>query len=358
MERIKLLTDAERLSLPLIISRRNIAREIIKKSISNFSSTFSNCIMIQGKPGTGKTTLVDELLGQLEIEEIIGGYKRVPGHVTPKSMFKIMKETCEPAITDNDKVIPRVLVLDDVDCLADEGCLELMKAAFDTKSKASSNRQVFYYNDKDGKEGIKFEGFGIIITNDDFGKKKLNIHQRALVDRVQQMSIDLEPNDMTIFNIHLIEKMLNDNEDGLSPKEIKSIVDLFNNDIRKWIKYDAFRKSGIDFSVRLIKKFVDSQRLFGEDWKLFSVIYRNLDNACQIAELQNGDRACAEIAVTPSKKARNERAKKAKNSGVKVIKKGKKTLPKQNKEGLFINPKTGEPYGQASQYRYRKMLEK
>ena len=61
MERIKLLTDAERLSLPLIISRRNIAREIIKKSISNFSSTFSNCIMIQGKRVTFENMTPDLL---------------------------------------------------------------------------------------------------------------------------------------------------------------------------------------------------------------------------------------------------------------------------------------------------------
>jgi len=276
---IRLLTDDERFQIPFIIHRRNQFRRLVQTFIENYQNTVSNCIMIQGKPGSGKTTLVEELLTQMKENERIENYRRVPGHVTASALYGILQNTSEP----NKNGMPQVLLLDDVDALDDEPCLELLKASFDTKNNLPTNRKVCYQSSTVEKKSFTFKGFGIIITNDDFSKKNLTIHQQALLDRVQTMSVDLEAGDMIVYTTYLIEKMLNDNEEHWSPEQIQSVVELFNTDVRRWISVDAFRKSGVRYSTRLIKKFVDSQKLFPDDWKLFNTDYMRIDTASQLA---------------------------------------------------------------------------
>ena len=186
---IALLTDMERAQLPLVISRRSRFKALLKSSLVNYRSLFSNCLMIQGKPGTGKTNLTETFMDTLIEEGIIAGVKRCPGHITPRSLYHVLKETSQPV-----NGLPYVLLLDDVDCLGDEGCLELLKAAFDTKANTKTNRKVFYMTEDTKGTGFTYNGFGIIICNNDFGKnKRLSVHQEALLDRVQRLSIDLEP---------------------------------------------------------------------------------------------------------------------------------------------------------------------
>lgn len=337
MANITLLTNEEQAKLPFVISRRAKFRQIVKLSIQNYDKTSSNCIMISGRPGTGKTTIIEQLLEQMNEEEMISAYKRVPGHVTMKSLFSLLKDVCEPARNTRGEVVPKVIVLDDTDCLSEEAPLELMKAAFDSKSNLPTNRRVYYYTENDGKTGFKFNGFGIIITNTDFTTKRHTVHQTALLDRVQQLSVDLEPGDMMIYTTYLIEEMLNKNEDHYSVDEINSAVTLFNNEIRKWMAKDAFRKANVNFSTRLIKNFVDAQRLFGAEWKDYSIPYKQLEAACMIDDtiesLENNEEA-------PNYQARV--------SGVKLLKK--------NKEGLYINSKTGKPFSAAYQYTLKKKL--
>ena len=61
---IALLTDMERAQLPLVISRRSRFKALLKSSLVNYRSLFSNCLMIQGKPGTGKTNLTETFMDE------------------------------------------------------------------------------------------------------------------------------------------------------------------------------------------------------------------------------------------------------------------------------------------------------
>lgn len=339
---ITLLTNEERAKLPFVISRRTKFRQIVRLSIQNYNRTSSNCIMISGRPGTGKTTIVEQLLEQMAEEEQIGAYKRVPGHVTMKSLFSLLKDVHQPLINTRGEKVPQVLVLDDTDCLSEEAPLELMKAAFDSRSNLPTNRKVYYYTENDGKTGFKFDGFGIIITNTDFSNKKHTVHQDALLDRVQQLSVDLEPEDMMIYTTYLIEDMLNKNEDHYSKEEIDAAVALFNTEIRKWMKMAAFRKAHVNFSTRLLKNFIDCMRLFNEDWKDYSIPYQRLEAACMIEDTidsLNHDEDAPEY----------EARKNVARPNVRIIKK-----PKQNTQGLYINETTGLPYSPARQYALRK----
>ena len=350
MKNVSLLTATERAQLPLVISRRARFKSMIKSSVVNYNKLFSNCLMIQGKAGTGKTTLCETFLEQLKEDEIIAGVVRVPGHVTPKSMYHVMKDTATP--DKNGK--PYVLLLDDVDCLGDEGCLELMKAAFDTKSDTKTNRKVFYMTE-DGGRGFKFNGFGIIICNNDFGNKKLSVHQEALLDRVQQLSIDLQPNDMMIFTTHLLEDYLNDNTDELSDEEIQDVITLFNTDIRRWMEHDAFRKAKVNYSIRLVKKFVDAQKVYGEDWKDFNITYRKLEAACELSEIQAGIIENPEdVKVKKARIVKKGNTKSTKKSTKKTSTRGKWDVePPKDANGRYVDPKTGVPYDKNRQFYLR-----
>ena len=354
MKNVSLLTAEERAQLPMVISRRARFKSMIKSSVVNYDKLFSNCLMIQGKAGTGKTTLCETFLEQLKEDNIIAGTIRVPGHVTPKSMYHVMKDTATP---DNEGR-PYVLLLDDVDCLGDEGCLELMKAAFDTKANTPTNRKVFYMTE-DGGKGFKFKGFGIIICNNDFGNRKLSVHQEALLDRVQQLSIDLQPNDMMIFTTHLLEEYINENADGLNEDEIQEVINLFNTDIRRWMEHDAFRKARVNYSIRLIKKFVDAQKVYGDDWKYFNVTYRKLEAACELSEIQAGVIENPEdVKVRKARVVKKGEKKSTKKSTKKASKKsttrGKWDVePPKDEKGRYVDPKTGVPYDKNRQFYLR-----
>lgn len=309
MGKIELLRNEERMLLPLVLQRRVAFQKILENSLKNAKTTFSNCLMIQGQAGTGKTTTVINSLSELKEKGIIHDYVRIAGHVTPQSLFNLFEDTAHL-----NQGLPTVLVLDDCDFMMDQGCLELAKAAFDTRSKGEQNRRVYYQSRRDS--GFKYEGYGIIITNNDISPERMTVHQQALLDRVNLMCIDLKKEDMFIYNAHLIEDYLNENEDELSEEELQNIVDLFNNDIRRWNEADAFARTRINFSVRLVKKFTDCIRLYGKhSWKDLSTIYQRLESAAAIADAEK------EL---------------AKVTGVDIVAAG------STKE--YINPKTGKPY--------------
>ena len=137
MSKISILTVEEQLALPTILLKRKVFREMMEAYITSYHTSFTNNMIIQGKAGSGKTTLVIENLDKMKAVGVIADYVRVSGHVTPSSLVTLLERTSQ---TDNGR--PRVLVLDDVDCMDDEGCLELMKSAFDTRSNIPTNREV------------------------------------------------------------------------------------------------------------------------------------------------------------------------------------------------------------------------
>ena len=308
MEKIELLNNEERLQLPFVLKRRATFQRIMRNSLKNAATSSRNCLMVQGKAGTGKTTTVVNYLDTLKQEGVIYDYRRVAGHITPRALYNLFQETSE--LHDGR---PSVLVLDDCDFMMDQGCLELAKAAFDTKSRSPQNRKVFYQSLSGS--GFKYNGYGIIITNNERNPDRMTVHQQALLDRANLMSIDLKKEDMFIYNAHLIEDYLNENEDGLSEEELQGVVDLFNNEIREWQSLEAFTRTKINCSIRLVKKFVDCIRLYGkDDWKSLSTIYQRLNDAADTAKAE------AELAEMG----------------------GSVEQSADRKE--YINPKTGKPY--------------
>ena len=115
---------------------------------------------------------------------------------------------------------------------------------------------------------------------------------------------------------------------------------MFNNEVREWMKYDAFRISGINFSIRLIKKFVDSQRIFGDDWREFNTTYLQLKAAKELSE------ARSEEAVTAAQDTLN---------GIVGTAPTTTALPPMDVNGLYINSHTGQPYSPARQSYYKQL---
>lgn len=277
MEEMKLaheiLTKDERQELPLVLLRRSKFKNIVTKAIKMKDKTFANAIFIKGRPGTGKTTIVTEFLDQLVQEGVIQDYKRMAGHVTKTSLYEFMKPS-----TTSENVVH---MFDDVDCLYDQGCLDILKAALDTKSNARDNREV-YYASRGYQESFKYIGFTILITNDTFDY--ISPHLQAVLDRVHLMEIDLKYGDFIIFNNYILEKYLNDNPDNLDGSVINEVVTFYQTEVRQWFIHNCFAKIGINFSIRLIKKFIDLIVMFGLDWKEYSVDYKRLHAAINLPD--------------------------------------------------------------------------
>ena len=82
MGKIELLKEEERLLLPLVLQRRIAFQKILENSLRNTKTTFSNCLMIQGQAGTGKTTTVINSLSELKEKGVIHDYvKENPGSI-------------------------------------------------------------------------------------------------------------------------------------------------------------------------------------------------------------------------------------------------------------------------------------
>lgn len=362
MKNVTLTTAEERIRIPSIISKKNAFKRIVKTSLANYKTIFSNCIIISGVPGSGKTTSLVSSLESLMNEGVIAEYKRCSGHITPRSLYVALKETAN-AVNGS----PRVLVLDDTDMMAIDGNMELIKSACDTKSNLPGNRNVYYMTED--SRGFRYDGFVFIVTNNLYNNpSKINIHEQAILDRGNLVSIDLQKDDMYVYTTYLVEKYLNDNEDNLTDEEIDSIVNLFNTDFRRWMKTDAFKESGINYSTRLVKKFVDSQRMFGEDWKTFSTFYNKLNSYADLVESRNSLVTGEEL---PEEKPVVKKAPKKSNPKVNVIKKsstagrrfivkttnGKETKfyePAKNSKGEYIK-KDGTPYEENFQRYYSKL---
>lgn len=269
-KRYSLLSNEERIKLPNVLSRRIRFKRLISQSVMSSAQTFSNCMLITGRPGTGKTTMVTEYLDALKGEEKIADYSRYTGHITQSSLYKILQECAD--VDEAGRV--HVLVLDDVDCLFDQGCIELMKAAFDTKNnKQKDNRRVFYLT-HGVKSSFLYNGYAIIITNHPLDQPTDS--QTALLDRVHLMKADLDREDFKIFNISLMERYMNENPDNLTERQLAGLESFYHMYIRAWFDNDIFQEAGVYFSIRLLKKFIDLVTTFGQDWLDYSVPFKKL----------------------------------------------------------------------------------
>ena len=325
MNNASILTMEERMAIPSILEKRKVFRQMMEAYITSYHLSFTNSMIIQGKAGSGKTTLVIENLDNMKSLGLIADYVRTSGHVTPSSLVTLLERTSQ-----RENGLPKVLVLDDVDCMADEGCLELMKSAFDTKSNIPTNREVSYLNRK-----FKYNGYGVIITNDNMMGDNLDPHQKAIMDRAQAMSIDLELKDMITYTTYLIEEYLNSNPDNLTEEEIQNIVTLFDTEIREWIELGVFRRSRVSYSIRLIKKFVENQKMFSTKWKQYSTVYQSLS---KLADTIRKEREMNQLVEEKREQTEQEIIANTKVSDLGY------TIATPIGKLKIVNPKTGEYY--------------
>lgn len=272
----RLLTKMEEVEiLPEATERRINFLKLISKMVSKVDLLTSNLIILEGNPGTGKTTLITQALMGLKDKGFIHDYKIKRGHVTKTDLYSFLRPS-EESIANN-KV--EVHVFDDADVLASTECLEIMKAAYETrnltmKTQPSNFREVGYRQNGN----FIYRGYGIIITNQSPDVMN-NIHYKALLDRANKLKVEFGDEDLFVFNASVIQKELDENILGWSDESIKQIIKFFHTKIRPWWNKDAFRKAEINFSIRLIHRFMDNIITFGEDfWKQYSEDYTKLES--------------------------------------------------------------------------------
>jgi hypothetical protein len=175
-----------------------------------------------------------------------------------------------------------VHVFDDADILSDSGCLELLKSAFETRNLSMKQGHDFRrvnYNTKGAASGYIYNGYGIIITNQ-APEVNNNIHYKALLDRSNKLKVEFGDDDLFVFNASVIQKELDENRLGWSDDSIEQIAEFFQSKIRNWWNKKAFQKAQVNFSLRLIHRFMDNIITFGPDfWKQYSEEYQKLEEA-------------------------------------------------------------------------------
>ena len=268
-----LLTDADRIGI--IEVNRKIAdfELIIKNSIIHSKDTFSNCIIITGDPGTGKTHNIVTWMEELSQMGLIESYYPVSGKVSPVTLFALLRDE-NPAAHEKCKVT----ILDDCDVWNNQDSMNILKAACNTKSGKGGDRTVTYGTRGDFQK-FDYNGFLIIITNnkfDEWDSDEIGDHLKAVLDRAHQMKLDLTKDDMMLKNTSIIEDFIN-TDTNIPPSIKETVVDFYNNEIKEFNKYGLFEKCGITFSVRFVMKVVDLQIMFGDKWKRLSTDYIKLN---------------------------------------------------------------------------------
>lgn len=159
-------------------------------------------MIVTGAPGVGKSY---NLIKRLEAANsaLECNYHKISGKITPLGLYQALNKT---------SAFGSVLLLDDVDVFADEGTLDILKAALDS----SKTRTVSYISNSSvlRREGIpnQIEYYGkiIFVSNKDFSSilnadTKMTPHVKALVTR--GTFIDLQIHDARTIMLQIEDVM-------------------------------------------------------------------------------------------------------------------------------------------------------
>lgn len=217
---------------------------LTKLLISN--KTNKNCLIVFGKPGTGKTFVIKRTLLQNKVPHIVmkGGIKNIT------TFYSVLFENRNSLI-----------VLDDIDIFLDDvNGVNIIKAATDTYSV----RVVSYPRTEEefvaGRfsfglpSKFEFKGKLIIITN-----RNLKEIDKTLVSRSYVCEINFNVKEM----LTVIEKMLDYMNIGV-PIEIKrEVIDYLADLVSKKIA------KKIDF--RIVSTIIDVRYSYPTDWKEYAM---------------------------------------------------------------------------------------
>ena len=150
---------------------------------------------------------------------------------------------------------------------------------------------------------------------------------------------------MITYTTSLIEDYLNENPDGLSIEELDNVESLFNSEIREWIDLGVFRRSKVSYSIRLVKKLVENQKMFKSKWKQYSMIYQNLDKMAQTIK--------KEMEMNTLMEEKREQTEQEIIANTKVSELGF-TMATPIGKLKIINPKTGDYYSTSNLSYFKK----
>ena len=122
-------------------------------------------------------------------------------------------------------------------------------------------------------------------------------------------------------------------------EEYRQYVDIlqpyFDTEIREWIELGVFRRSRVSYSIRLIKKFVENQKMFSTKWKQYSTVYQSLS---KLADTIRKEREMNQLVEEKREQTEQEILANTKVSDLGY------TIATPIGKLKIVNPKTGEYY--------------
>ena len=215
-------------------------------------------MIVSGPPGVGKSFGVEKVLGKHDIIATLS--EKAPRYEVVKGAMSAIGLYCKLyKFADKDNVI----VFDDCDSVfADELCLNILKAALDSKKtrRIHWNTDSFKLRNEGVPDSFEFKGSAIFITNikfDNVKSKKLRDHLEALESRCHYIDLTIDTEREKMLRIKQItgDGMLN--EYMLGEGVVDDIVDFV----------DVNKKRLRELSLRTVLKVADLAKAFPDRWE-------------------------------------------------------------------------------------------
>tara|TARA_B100001057_G_scaffold44735_1_gene39917 strand:- start:202 stop:1200 length:999 start_codon:yes stop_codon:yes gene_type:complete len=214
-------------------------------------------MIVSGPPGVGKSYGVEKVLGKHDLISTLG--ETAPKYQVVKGAMSAIGLYCKLFnYADKDNV----LVFDDCDSVfADELCLNILKAALDSKKKRTIhwNTDSFKLRNEGVPDCFDFKGSAIFITNLKFDKSKGKVreHLMALESRCHYIDLTIDTDREKMLRIQQIVRDGMLAEYKFAEEIVQDIVDFV--DINK----NRLR----ELSLRTVLKVADLAKAFPAKWE-------------------------------------------------------------------------------------------
>jgi hypothetical protein len=218
-------------------------------------------LIVTGPPGIGKSFGIEQIVGEFDVMNTLGGEDGAKcgvekGSASPIGLFMLLHQYSKPG---------SVLVLDDSDTmLYDETALNLLKAALDSgrKRTLSWHSQTLALKANNVPNTYEFHGSVIFITNLDFAahRGRLAPHLGALISRCHYLDMDINGTREKFLRCKQIvqDGMLSGyNFSEQTEAEILDFIDSNKHRLR-------------ELSLRMVTKIADLRKMNPDKWKMYA----------------------------------------------------------------------------------------
>lgn len=272
---LTLLTQEERLKLYNILNNIKNIKNFLKKCIIENDSRLRNAILFHGPAGNGKTTIVTNTINELIASGDALESNLVTGSITGGGLpielaahNSISKSAKNPM-----RNIRCITIFDDTNIFSKKDTFQILKNAFNTRTKDNNNRFVCY---KSKREDVRFNyrGIGIFVCNDNF-IDNADPDVQAFLSRCEDIELNMTTEELFIYGKYLLENSIKEDFD-YDYNKFEKFIEFFNNNMQDYYNNGVFNK--VFFSLRTMLVIKENFDENDNSWLLINNEFKRLAN--------------------------------------------------------------------------------